>query len=111
MVQSAPCVRIVVASENQGRTSIQKGKVMDKKNIFSVAEFKKANEKIGVNVGYLDYLHLIFLSEEIHSDLIFSFLNLFWPKFKKTDQFIFLEDNFNSEMYSSYIGKEDCEKK
>jgi len=79
------------------------------KNFFSFSEFISANPD--KNLNSIDYLHAIFKLSNLHDDLIYSFMDLFFPKFKIINNLVFLEECFDIDTYKKYQdeGKENSE--
>tara|TARA_B100001094_G_C18183692_1_gene802436 strand:- start:1183 stop:1644 length:462 start_codon:yes stop_codon:yes gene_type:complete len=74
---------------------------------FNFNSFALANKE--KKVSGLDYLQIVYKSEELDSDFILWFARLFYPKFKVVDGMVFISELFDSEHYKETLNN-NCSK-
>jgi len=62
-------------------------------------------KKLNNDFSLFDYLFQITKKKEFNSDIIFAFLDLFWPSFVVYNEYVFLKNNFSAEKVKNLINE------
>lgn len=70
-------------------------------------KWRNLNKKI--DFSSYDYIFRIIKSKQIHDDIFFAFLDLFWPQFIIYKNYVFLKENFSEKKFQEMENSEKIE--